>query len=351
MMHFQKLVSATVRSLVRRNVSRDELVSQVMTLGAFGPVVEEPKLPLLQFCFHKLEAADTIPKIFLVLKDYFSFFNYEIVEHIIEVLGTDEDKAKFQSYKDKFDQYAKQRIYACGPHFGLEIETDHSNIFVKLDSQYDNYTGVAIKGFCCKLSEALHISPQGVLRLCRVQKGCLQLKFQIPLFVQQRIFPLSREQERTLADMGIIMIICGRYQFQANEDAAEKPQCNFDICGKFVYVATSVKAYYFAYVTFLPGDEVEASEEVRKKLQLSSETESVSDGMCLISKFVGLQNTICNSYALFHCITGEDFMVYESVKKKLQLDIDRDSSIGFSVFTSEKSTILSEVTLSQSYCL
>ena len=44
-------------------------------------------------------------------------------------------------------------------------------------------------------------------------------------------------------------------------------------------------------------------------------------------------------------------MIYESVTKKLQLDIDRDSSIGFSVFTSEKSTILSEVTLLQSYCL
>ena len=283
MLHFQKLVSATVKSLVRRNISQDELVSQVMTLGAFGPVVEEPKLPLLQFCFQKLEAAGTIPKIFLVLKDYFSFFNYEIIEHIIEVLGTDEDKANFQSYKDKFHQYAKQRIYACGPHFGPEIEKDHSNIFVKLDSRYDNYTGVAIKGFCCKLSEALHISPQGVLRLCRVQKGCLQLKFQIPSFVQQRVFPLSREQETTLTDMGIIMIVCGRYQFLANEDTAEKPQCNFDICGKFVHVASYLCQSYFAYVTFLPGDEVEASEKVGKKLQISSAT---SDGMCLISNLL-----------------------------------------------------------------
>ena len=79
------------------------------------------------------------------------------------------------------------------------------------------------------------------------------------------------------------MIVCGRYQFLANEDTAEKPQCNFDICGKFVHVASYLCQSYFAYVTFLPGDEVEASEKVGKKLQISSAT---SDGMCLISNLL-----------------------------------------------------------------
>ena len=242
MLQFQKLVSATIKSLIKRNVPLDELVSHFMTLGAFGPVVKEPNLPLLQFCFQKLEAADTIPKIFLVLKDYFSFFNYEIIEHIIEVLGTKKDKAKLHSYKDKFHQYARRRIYECGPHFGSESETDQPKIFVKLDSRYDNYTGVGIKAFCCTLCEALHISSQGVLRLCRVEKGCLQLTFQVPSFVQQKIFPLSSEQKKTLTDMGIIRLTCGKYHFLANEVTAEKP---LNVCGKFVHVATSVKTILF----------------------------------------------------------------------------------------------------------
>ena len=211
MMQFQKLVSETMESLIRRSVSLYRLVAHVMTLGAFDPVYIKPQLSLFWDRHNELKAADTIPEIFLVLNDYFSFFNYDIIEHIINVLGTDEDKANLQSYKSKFDHYVRRRIYQCGPH--LESETDHPNIFVKLDSRYDNYTGAEIKRFCRKLSETLHVSSKGVMLLCQVDEGCIQLTFQVPSFVQQKIFPLSKEQEKALAAMGVMKLTCGEYQF------------------------------------------------------------------------------------------------------------------------------------------
>ena len=215
-MRFQELLSSTVKSLIRRNVSRDELLIHVMVLGAFKPVFKESQVPAFHHCFKELKAADTIPKVFLVLKDYFSFFNYHIIEHIIKELGTEEDKAELQRYKDDFNQYAKRRIFECLPEFGPVSDADHADVFVKLDSQYDDYTVAEIKRFCHKLSEILHISSQGVLHLCRVDEGCFQLMFQVPLFVQQQIFPLSREQEKALANMGIIRLTCGEYQFLVN---------------------------------------------------------------------------------------------------------------------------------------
>ena len=214
MMQFQELVSATIKSLIRQNVSVDEFVPHVMTLGAFDPVVKEPQVLLFQDCLKELKAAGTISKVFIVLNDYFSFFNYDIIEHIIKELGTHEDKAELQKYKDNFNQYARRRIFECGPHFGPESETHHADIFVKLDSQYDNYTVVEIMGFRQKLCEILRVSSQGILRLCRVDKGCLQLMFQVPLFVHHEIFPLSREQEKALAGIGVIRLTCGEYQFQ-----------------------------------------------------------------------------------------------------------------------------------------
>ena len=108
-MRFQELVSATMNSFIRQNVSQAVLVAHVMTLGAFKPVFKEPQMPLFQYCFKELEAADSIPKIFLVLKDYFSFFNYHIIEHIIEQLGTEEDKERLQTYKKDFSKYADHR--------------------------------------------------------------------------------------------------------------------------------------------------------------------------------------------------------------------------------------------------
>ena len=67
MIQFQELVSATIESFIRQNVSLDKLVSHVMTLGAFKPVFREPQVPLFQYCFKELKAADTIPKVFGVL--------------------------------------------------------------------------------------------------------------------------------------------------------------------------------------------------------------------------------------------------------------------------------------------
>ena len=228
-------MSATIKSFIRQNVSLDELVSHVMTLGAFNPVFKQPQVPLFQCYFKELKTADTIPKIFLVLKDYFSFFNYDIIEHVIKVLGTDEDKANLQRYKSNFEQYSKRRIYECLPYFGPMSETDHADIFVKLDSKYENYTAIEIKGFCNTLSETLHLSSRGVLRLCRVEKGCVQLTFQVPSFVQQEIFPLSRKQQMVLNIEGVIKLTCADYQFP-HEDSADN--CNFDTDanGRFVHV-------------------------------------------------------------------------------------------------------------------
>ena len=210
---FQELLSATIKSLIRRSVSHDELVIHVMALGAFKAVFKEPQVPAFHHCFTELKGADTIPKFFLVLKDYFSFFNYRILEHIIKELGTEQDKAELQRYKNDFNQYAKRRVFQCLSEFGSESEADHGDIFVKLDPHYDEYTVAELDRFCLKLSEILNVSSQGILRLCGIKKGCFQLKFQVPSFVQQEIFPLCKEQERILAAEGVIKLTCGDYWF------------------------------------------------------------------------------------------------------------------------------------------
>ena len=118
MLRFQELVSATIKSFQRRYVQPDELVLHVMALGAFDPVFKESQEPVFRFCFKELKAADTIPKVFLIHNDYFSFFNYHIIEHIIKTLGTEKDKARLQRYMEDFNQYTQRRIFECLPEFG-----------------------------------------------------------------------------------------------------------------------------------------------------------------------------------------------------------------------------------------
>ena len=225
MIRFQELVSGTIESLVGQKVSAKMLVTHVMTLGAFDCVFKEPQMPVLQHRLQELKATNTIYEVFLVLNEYFSFFNYQLIEHIIKSLGTREDKASLQKYKDTFNQYAKRRVFECLPEFGPVCDSDHADIFVKVDSQYDNYKVAEIERFQNKLSEILRISPQGILRLCRVNKGCVQLMFQVPSFVQEKIFPLSKEQEKALATVGVIRLTCEKYQFQVRLPVFSYPHC------------------------------------------------------------------------------------------------------------------------------
>ena len=223
MIQFQELVSATIKSLIRRNVSPKKLLSHVMTLGAFGPVFKEPQVPVFCRRFKELKAAKTIYKSFLVINDYFSFFNYQFIEHIIKELGTRNDKTMLQKYKKEFDQYAKRRIFECPPEFGPVIDADCADVFVKIDSHYKYCTVSQIEMFRQRLSKILRVSPQGILHLCRIDKGCLQLMFQIPSFVQHEIFPLSGEQKEALSAEGVIKLTCGECQFKVINSLVPKP--------------------------------------------------------------------------------------------------------------------------------
>ena len=211
MIQFQKLVSATIKSFQERCVPLDDLVSYVMSLKAFDPVFTESKVPVFYHRFEELKAAGTITGIFMVLNNHFSFFNYHILEEIIEELGTEEDKERLKTYKEHFNKYAKRRIFECPSEFGPVSDVGYADIIVKLGVEHEKFTVAEIDLFCHKLSEIVHISSQGVLCLCRVEQGCIQLTFQVPSFVQQKIFPLSREQEMALEEEGVIKLKCGKY--------------------------------------------------------------------------------------------------------------------------------------------
>ena len=212
---FWCLHSRVLKSLCEQNVSVDKLVAHLLSLRAFDPVYKDSQKPVLQTFFQELRSAGSIEDVLFIIRDYFSFFNYRVIEHIVDGLGTDQDRAALQNYKKEFDEYSKRRVYECPPQYGSKIDADHRSLVVKVDSVYEDFTVKELKKFQYRLSRVLHVTPQSVLRLCRVEEGCLQLIFQVPSFVQQEIFPLSSEQESALAAEGVIRLTCGDYKFPA----------------------------------------------------------------------------------------------------------------------------------------
>ena len=212
---FWRLHSRVYKSLCKQNISVDKLVTHLLLLDAFDPVSKATEKPVLQTFFQDLRNAKSIEDVLWFIKDYFSFFNYHVIEHIVDGLGTDRDRIELQNYKKAFDEYSKRRIYECPTVYGPMSNADHAELVVKLDSVYEKFTVKELKKFQYRLSRIFCVSPQSVLRLCRVEEGCLQLIFQVPSFVRQEIFPLFSEQEMALAAEGVIRLTCGGYQFTA----------------------------------------------------------------------------------------------------------------------------------------
>ena len=76
MFKFEHVKSVAMRSLMRRGVMVDELLSHLTILETFDPVKKEPRSPN---CYTDVMNANTIPKVFIALSNYMSFFNYDIL--------------------------------------------------------------------------------------------------------------------------------------------------------------------------------------------------------------------------------------------------------------------------------
>ena len=214
---FHMLCSDLFMSLHKRHIPKDVVVACMMGLDTFQPVFESPNQPLFREQKVPLFGAKDLAKIWEIISHYHSFFNYYLIEHISNVFGTDEDKQKMLSYKKRFAEYAERRVYECPAEFGSQNETD-CHIIVKLDKTYDGCTLDQLDIFKEKLCDILQLSHYGVLRLCKVERGCYELTFQAPSFVQTAVFPLSAHQEAALKDLGVLWICCGEYEYSPQPD-------------------------------------------------------------------------------------------------------------------------------------
>ena len=222
--NFQRLFNSTRKSLVDRQISVEDLLKHLDCLGYIQPTFKGSELPVLGCRLPELRKMASIEKAMTVISGYCSFFNYRIVEEIIDNVGSEQDKANLKKFKEEFSEYAQRHIFECPAELGEMSEIGHANMFVTLDATYESYTVSDLCSFVNNLERVLKI-PAVSLRLCRIGGGSLKLIFQLPLSLQQTIFPLSSEQEEALAGLGVEQLSCGDYQFPRQEIEVTQQTC------------------------------------------------------------------------------------------------------------------------------
>ncbi len=188
-----------------------------MNVSCYTPVFKGEKQCFFKDKRKELEAASNIHSVWCIIRDYVSYFSYDLIKYLTDHLGSDEDKDNFVAYVKEFKEYAKRRIQfptRFGSGSGSGSGNDSTEMVVKLDSTYDKCEIEHLRKFQKNLSKALEVDVK-VLLLREINKGCVQLVFEVPSFIPPDIFPLTPNQKAELKDLGVIQLDCGDYHFGA----------------------------------------------------------------------------------------------------------------------------------------
>ena len=213
---FQDLFSATIESLKQRKISVEMISCHLVGLGPSPPAYKALNLPVFCRKLPELTKAKTVEAAMLVIGNYCSFFNFSMIEHLINRIGTRQDKKNLDKYKKEFNQYAEHLVFECPSEVGMMSE-GLAKMLVTLDETYENYTLKYLDLFVDKLRKILNISSSAVFKLCHIAPGSLKLTFQLHHSMVEDIFPLTREQEAALASLGVDNLSLIYYQFKRQQ--------------------------------------------------------------------------------------------------------------------------------------
>ncbi len=146
-----------------------------------------------------------------IIESYYSWINYRMIENIIqEFCHSDIDIPKaLETYKEFFKMYCEERKVKgppMPPLNGCRLQLLPPSYFKKVNFKIDgawDYIRYENIDLCRTIiTQVLDVVPD-TLYLTTVEKGCVQLTFEISTHVADVLFPLTDEQNQDLEDNGI----------------------------------------------------------------------------------------------------------------------------------------------------
>ena len=205
---FAGLVHKVIASIKMARVEVKSLATFFQQIECVNAVLVSAKSSRLLFTpqvIHELESGD-VDDIFRILKDYYSWFNFDLIEDIIKGLCSNNVALKrdLSDYKDSMKQYCKNRLFEVSdsPNVFGEHRGDARPCIFKIDEEWETMRFSELKTIKTIICDILRL--KGVALFLRtVSNGCVELMFDIPKHVADFVFPLSKDQVGALKAHGI----------------------------------------------------------------------------------------------------------------------------------------------------
>ena len=209
MKSFAKLFNNTCKSLTEQGIPTQQVARCALSIDAYESVSK--KKPLLSECTDELRNAETIDDLFIILRPYMSFFNYELLECIIENIGSDENRRELGEYCTKFNEFCRRKVVEVPSRCFSQCEESMHTCAIKhkritfavlVTKQDDHLTSLSIvKRSQRKIANLLGLK-SSTLHLHSIEPGSILLVFSVPNFIVDELFPLDQCTKKSLKHEG-----------------------------------------------------------------------------------------------------------------------------------------------------
>ena len=178
---FEKFLNKVFKSFRdSKDVDRDSLVLTLTKREAFKE--------------DELAGTKTVFDVFKTIKPYCSYFNYDVLETLVQVNGSHQAKGYLKDYLQAFSAYCKAMPCAEEIYGSEDTKSKRTKLKFKLDYDRQQLKPDAVRSIKCKIASHLEIRPSS-LYLCRLKEGCVLLEFLVPTFIFECLFPLTVAQK------------------------------------------------------------------------------------------------------------------------------------------------------------
>ncbi len=188
------LLSLNIRkSLKRREICPQELSAFILSFQSTPGALKMNASLFISSCQQELNTADTIDAVFMIVSQFWSFLDYNLLENIVDAFGDDSDKEKFADYIKALQDFLSD--WRVGPHKiqRSECPTTAVELCFKLDGDSLPYHDIR-----ASIARIFKIQISNVL-IKSIDNGCKKLVFLLPR--EAVVLPLTAEQRKEIAEL------------------------------------------------------------------------------------------------------------------------------------------------------
>lgn len=191
------ITNAKLFESLRSRITTADLVQTLLKHCTVFPTGDQHNASILQEHADALKNAKSIAEVFFIINPYYSCINYELLQTIIEVHGSVEDKAIMQQYITDFSKYCKKvpcvEFYdepptsECPKRAKLKFKLEYKKESLKLEH---------IREIRRRIAKILNIR-SSILYLHSIKDGCTEVTFLVPTFWMEKLMSIA-DKERSI---------------------------------------------------------------------------------------------------------------------------------------------------------